>query len=74
MITPNTTGAPAAAPSLASDSAKQLASLASRTGPPRAWARSRSSGWPFSTTVFGPLDQARRRREAPGHPTPTLPR
>src|SRR6476620_11454240 len=43
-ITPNTVRAFSAAPSMASDKAKQLASLASRTGPPSAVARSRSKG------------------------------
>jgi hypothetical protein len=32
MMTPNTTAAPAAAPSVASDNAKQFASFARRTG------------------------------------------
>ena len=47
-MTPNTLAQPAAAPSLASDKAKQLASLASRTARPSAASRSRPNGRPFS--------------------------
>ena len=43
-VAPNTRSAPAAAPSIASDRAKQLASLAIATGLPRACARSAPSG------------------------------
>src|ERR1019366_1271196 len=47
-ITANTSLAPAAAPSVASDTARQFASFAQRTGLPRATPKSRSSGRPFS--------------------------
>src|SRR5437016_946005 len=47
-MTPNTTGAPAAAPSVASDRAKQFASFITRTGRPSRPSRSRSSGRPLS--------------------------
>ena len=47
MITPKTTRAPAAAPSVASDNAKQLASFANRIGRPTPAADPRS-GVPFS--------------------------
>ena len=47
-MTANTTSAPAAAPSVASDNARQLASLATRTGWPSKASRSRCSGCPLS--------------------------
>ena len=51
-ITPNTTRAPCHAPSIASDSAKQLASFASRTSRARRVSRSCCSGLPLSQVEF----------------------
>ena len=67
MITPNTTRAPAAAPSVASDSAKQLASLAKRTGRSsrRDSLRQRRAVQPGR---IGVLDQPGRRRDRAGDP------
>jgi hypothetical protein len=47
-ITAKTTPAPAPAPSVASDNARQLASLATRTACPSNASRSRLKGRPFS--------------------------
>ncbi len=66
-ITPNTTRAPAAAPSVASESAKQLASLAQRTGPaerPRQVLVDRAPDEPGRVRV---LDEPARRRQRPRH-------
>ena len=65
-ITPKTLSHPAAAPSVASDSAKQLASLARRTGRPSAASRSRPSGLADQPGRIGVLDEAGARRERPG--------
>ena len=73
-ITPKTTCAPAPAPSLASDSAKQFASLASRTGRPSARSRSCCSGWPMSQVELAFLTSPVAGDTAPGIPTPTVPR
>ncbi len=73
-ITPKTTRAPAAAPPLASDSAKQLASLANRSGRPMRRERSRSKGWPFSQTEFAFLTRPVAGEMTPGMPIPTVPR
>jgi hypothetical protein len=72
-ITPNTQVAPAAAPSLASESAKQLASLASRTGRPSICSRSSASERPFSHTEFAFVTSPVAGEIAPGLPTPTMP-
>jgi hypothetical protein len=70
-ITENDTGVPAAAPSVASDSARQFASLAMRTGRRKASARSRCSGWPFRHVEFAFLISP-AWVALPGVPTPTL--
>ena len=70
-IAPNTTRWPWAAPSVASDRAKQLASFSTRSGRPRAASTSLSKAMPFSQTllelrtspVFGEIE--------PGMPSPT---
>ena len=66
-MTPKTTSAPAAAPSHASDSAKQFASLASRTGRPSARSRSCWSGRPISHVEFAFFTRPGRGRDGPGH-------
>ena len=66
-ITPNTTGSPAAAPSVASESAKQFASFASRTGRPSRVGqilRQRAAVQPRRVRV---LDEARGWRYDTGH-------
>ena len=73
-ITPKTTRAPAAAPSTASDSAKQFASFAKRTGRPSSADRSWSRGWPMSQVEFAFLTRPVAGESAPGMPTPTVPR
>lgn len=71
-ITPNTTGAPAAAPSVASESAKQFASFAIRTGRPSTRARSRSAGWPFRHVELEFLSRPVAGEIASGCPIPTV--
>ena len=71
-ITPKTTSAPAAAPSTASESAKQFASLARRTGRPSARARSSRSGRPFSQVELQFFIRPVRGEIAPGVPMPTV--
>ena len=67
--------APAPAPSIASDSAKQLASFSRRTWRAEApRARSRSSGRPLSHVEFEFLISPVAGEIAPGVPTPTVPR
>ena len=61
----NTTASPEAAPSVASDTARQLASLASRTGRPSARARSRSRGRPFNHTELAGRGHAVASQLAP---------
>jgi hypothetical protein len=72
MITPNTTAAPAAAPSVASEIAKQFASLAIRTGRPSRDERSSRSGRPISQTELAFLTKPVVGEIAPGIPTPTV--
>ena len=73
MITPKTTLAPAAAPSVASDSAKQLASLANRIGRSSSCDRSSASGLPFNQVEFEFLIRPVAGEIVPGMPIPTLP-
>ena len=72
-ITPKTTRAPRPAPSVASESAKQFASLAKRSGRSSSCSRSLSSGWPFSQTEFEFLTRPVAGDSVPGMPTPTVP-
>ncbi len=74
IITPNTTSAPAAAPSVASDNAKQFASFAKRTGRPSSRGKSSASGCAFSQVEFAFLTNPVAGEMVPGMPTPTLPR
>ena len=72
-MTPKTTSAPAAAPSVASETAKQLASLAMRTSRP---SRALEIGLERPAEQpgrVGVLDQAGRGDSVPGMPTPTVP-
>ena len=73
-MTPNTERAPAPAPSTASDRAKQLASLASRTGRPSCASRSRRNGWPLSQVELAFCTSPLAGDIEPGMPMPTLPR
>jgi hypothetical protein len=73
-ITPNTRRRPAPAPSLASDSAKQLASFSTRTSRPSARARSSASGRSLSWVELAFLIRPVTDEIAPGVPTPTLAR
>ena len=61
------TSAPAAAPSVASDTARQLASLASRTSRPSARSRSALERPAVQPGRVGVLDEAGRRRDGAGH-------
>ena len=73
-MTPKTQAAPAAAPSLASDNAKQLASFANRSGRSSSAERSWARGWPFSHVEFAFLTSPVAGDSAPGMPMPTLAR
>ena len=73
-ITPKTTAPSRPAPSIASESAKQLASFAMRTSRPSARERSRSSGRPLRHTVLELRSTPPAAESAPGVPTPTVPR
>ena len=73
-MTPNTMLQPAAAPSLASETAKQLASLASRTSRPSRRSRSAFSGRPFSRVELAFLTRPVAGEIAPGWATPTVQR
>jgi hypothetical protein len=73
-ITPNTTSSSAPAPSMASESAKQFASLASRTGRERAAERSSANGRPMSHCAFAFFITPLAGEMAPGVPTPTVAR
>jgi len=64
-------GAPAPAPSVASDSAKQFASFASRTGRSSARSRSACSGRPFSQVEFAFFTTPVAGEMTPGMPMPT---
>ena len=70
-MTPNTPRAPAPAPSTASDRAKQLASLASRTGRPRCASRSRWNGLPLSHVELAFCTSPLAGATEPGMPMPT---
>ena len=72
-ITPKTTRAPLAAPSVASESAKQLASFAQRTARPNAFARSRSKARPLSQVELAFFTRPVAGESVPGMPTPTVP-
>ena len=72
-ITPNTVSNPRPAPSIASDSVKQLASLATRTGRESRASRSASSGRPLSQVEFAFLTRPVAWLTTPGMPTPTEP-
>ena len=73
-ITPKTTSWPAPAPSVASDSAKQLASFSRRTGLASARARSSRSGRPINQVELAFLTRPVAGEIAPGMPMPTCPR
>ena len=66
-ITPNTERAPAPAPSTASDSAKQLASLASRTGAAEPGLEIALERPAVEPCRIGVLHEAAGRRQRPGH-------
>ncbi len=66
-----TVSAPAPAPSVASDTARQSASLATRTGRDRAAATSRSKRRPLRTTLLAFLTSPLVGEIAPGMPMPT---
>ena len=72
-ITPNTVAAPAAAPSVASDSVKQSASLAMRTSRPSRALRSSRRHSPLSQVELQLRMRPDTGEAAPGVPTPTLP-
>ena len=76
-MTAKTVPNPAPAPSAASLSARQLASLAMRTGRPRRAARSASSRPPFSQVLFAPRTSPVVGRKAAGdadaRPSPRSP-
>jgi hypothetical protein len=72
-MTPNTTSAPAAAPSTASDTARQLASLARRTSRARRPERSAPKGLPLSQVELAFLTSPVAVDTVPGMPTPTVP-
>ena len=73
MMTPNTTSAPDAAPSVASDSAKQFASFANRIGRPSRRGRSSQISRPFSHVELAFLTRPVAGEIAPGMLTPTVP-
>jgi hypothetical protein len=70
-MTPNTTAAPAPAPSAASETAKQLASFITRTGRPRRASRSRPNAWPLIHVLLA-FFTTPAAVTAPGIPTPTV--
>ena len=70
-MTANTTSAPAAAPSVHSESARQLASLARAMLWPRAACRSACSGWPLRHVELQFFIRPDRRDGVPGVPIPT---
>jgi hypothetical protein len=71
-MTPKTISAPTAAPSAASETAKQLASFASRTSRPSSETRSLCSGWPISHTELAFLIRPVADETVPGMPMPTV--
>ena len=73
MMTPKTLRAPAPAPSVASDRAKQSASFAIRTGRPSASARSRSRARSLSQVELALRMRPVKGDREPGVPTPILP-
>jgi hypothetical protein len=70
-MTPKAVSMPAAAPSVASDRAKQLASLARRAGRPKVDSRSRCSGWPINHVVLAFFTSPVIGEIVPGIPIPT---
>ena len=70
-ITPNTVPSPDAAPSTASDSAKQFASFAKRTSRPSAVSTSRASCLPISQVELAFLTSPVPATIVPGMPIPT---
>ncbi len=70
-IAPNTMRAPFPAPSAASESAKQFASLESRSSRPSAFSRSSFSGCPMSQVEFEFFTSPVTRESVPGMPMPT---
>jgi hypothetical protein len=64
--------APAAAPSVASETARQLASFWMRTGRASAASRSCCKGWPLSHSELAFLTLPVAGEIAPGMPTPTV--
>jgi hypothetical protein len=72
-MTPNTTSAPAPAPSAASETAKQLASFITRTARPSRASRSPANGFPMSATEFAFFTSPVSGTTVPGMPTPTGP-
>jgi hypothetical protein len=71
-MTPKTLRTPAPAPSTASDRAKQLASLASLTGPPRCTSRSCWKGLPLSHVELAFCTSRLAGATEPGMPMPML--
>ena len=72
-IAPKTTLASRPAPSVASDSAKQFASLVMRISRSSKRSRSRLIGWPLRHTEFEPRSSPVAREIEPGVPSPTVP-
>ena len=72
-MTPKTTSRPAAAPSRASETAKQSASLARRTSRPRHSSTWRWNGWPISQVELAFLITPVAGEMVPGMPMPTVP-
>jgi hypothetical protein len=70
-MTPNTVSIAAPAPSVASDKAKQLASLASRVGRLSALSTSRCNGRPISQVELAFLMRPVAGETVPGMPIPT---
>ncbi len=71
-MTPNTTRDPDAAPSTASESAKQLASFSTRTGRASTAFRSSKNGLPLSQTEFAFRTNPVSGDSEPGIATPTV--
>src|SRR4030088_2947821 len=69
-MTPKTVSIAAAAPSVASDRAKQLASLAKRTGRPSLVSKSCCNGRPISHVEFAFLTTPVTGEIPPGHAEP----
>jgi hypothetical protein len=69
-MTPKTVSIPMAAPSVASDRTKQLASLAKRIGRPRTASRSRCSGRPINQVELAFFTNPVIGEIVPGIPIP----